>query len=120
MLQRESGARVFVHEWEKAGIATAGVTRVNRSLLVRSGVPQEDVDVLASRYERIHDYSEPVEEVEAFQDEEEFVFASGSLRVIHTPGHTPGSCSLYREAKSPATEWRHNSQEHHSQSSHQP
>jgi glyoxylase-like metal-dependent hydrolase (beta-lactamase superfamily II) len=31
-------------------------------------------------------------------DEEELEFATGSLRVVHTPGHTPGSCSFVREA----------------------
>ena len=98
MLQRESGARIFVHEWERAGIAVSGVTRVNRLLLTRSGVPKEDVDALASRYEKIHDYSEVVDEVDAYRDDEEFVFASGSLRAVHTPGHTPGSCCLFRES----------------------
>ena len=31
-------------------------------------------------------------------DEMELEFDSGSLRVLHTPGHTPGSCSFVREA----------------------
>ncbi|MFN7928515.1 MAG: MBL fold metallo-hydrolase [Blastocatellia bacterium] len=34
----------------------------------------------------------------AYRDEHEFVFASGTWRVVHTPGHTPGSCCLLREA----------------------
>ncbi|MEP7271126.1 MAG: MBL fold metallo-hydrolase [Acidobacteriota bacterium] len=98
MLQRESGARVYVHEWEEKAITTKDVTRVNRKLLLRTGVPPDEVDMIASRYERIHDFSEPVEEVESYRDDDEFVFASGSLRVVHTPGHTPGSCCLFREA----------------------
>ena len=28
----------------------------------------------------------------------ELEFSSGVLKVLHTPGHTPGSCSLLREA----------------------
>lgn len=98
MLQRESGARVYVHEWERAGITTRGITRVNRRLLLRTGVPVDEVDAIASRYERIHDYSEVVEDVEAYRDDDEFVFASGALRVVHTPGHTPGSACLLRES----------------------
>ena len=35
-------------------------------------------------------------DVAAYRDEQEFLFASGSLQVIHTPGHTPGSCCLLR------------------------
>ena len=31
-------------------------------------------------------------------DEEELEFETGALRVVHTPGHTPGSCSFLREA----------------------
>ena len=31
-------------------------------------------------------------------DEAELEFETGALRVIHTPGHTPGSCSFLREA----------------------
>ena len=31
-------------------------------------------------------------------NEQEFTFASGALRVVHTPGHTPGSCCLLRES----------------------
>src|SRR4029453_5322081 len=41
---------------------------------------------------------ESVEDVEPFRDDHEFIFASGSLRVVHTPGHTPGSCCLLRES----------------------
>jgi hydroxyacylglutathione hydrolase len=43
----------------------------------------------------IHSLADAVEDVEAYRDEQEFVFASGALRVIHTPGHTPGSVCLY-------------------------
>ncbi len=98
ILQRESGARVFVHEWEYRNISQHRETRVNRDLLRRAGVPAEELEQMAGRYELIHHYADPVEDVEAFRDEQEFVFATGSLRVVHTPGHTPGSCCLLREA----------------------
>ena len=32
------------------------------------------------------------------QDEMEIEFAGGALKVLHTPGHTPGWCSFVREA----------------------
>lgn len=98
ILQQESGARVFVHEWEYRNISQHRETRVNRDLLRRAGVPAEELERMAGRYELIHHYADPVEDVEAFRDEQEFVFATGSLRVVHTPGHTPGSCCLLREA----------------------
>ena len=45
-------------------------------------------------------YGETLEEMDCreLKDGEEIQFASGALRVVHTPGHTPGSCSLLREA----------------------
>ncbi|HEX9000630.1 MAG TPA: MBL fold metallo-hydrolase [Blastocatellia bacterium] len=98
ILQRESGARVYVHEWEFRNISQHRETRVNRDLLRRVGVPAEELERMAGRYELIHHYADPVEDVEAFRDEQEFVFATGSLRVVHTSGHTPGSCCLLREA----------------------
>ncbi|MDQ3013127.1 MAG: MBL fold metallo-hydrolase, partial [Acidobacteriota bacterium] len=50
-LQRESGARVYVHEWEFQNISVHRQTRVNRDLLMRAGVPAEELEVMAGRYE---------------------------------------------------------------------
>ena len=97
-IQQESGARVYVHEWEYKNISEHRQTRVDRNLLVPAGVPPEELEAMAGRYELIHHYADAVADVEAYRDEQEFVFASGSLRVVHTPGHTPGSCCLLREA----------------------
>ena len=98
MLQRESGARVHVHEWEFQNISTHRHSRVNPDLLKRAGAPSEELERMAARYQLIHHFADAVEDVEAYRDEQEFVFASGALRVIHTPGHTPGSSCLLRES----------------------
>jgi glyoxylase-like metal-dependent hydrolase (beta-lactamase superfamily II) len=37
-------------------------------------------------------------EFSELKDEMELEFSSGVLKVLHTPGHTPGSCSFVREA----------------------
>ncbi|MCI0388439.1 MAG: MBL fold metallo-hydrolase [Acidobacteria bacterium] len=97
-LQRESGARVHVHEWEFQNISTHRHTRVNQDLLERAGAPREELERMAARYQLIHHFADAVEDVEAYRDEQEFVFASGALRVVHTPGHTPGSSCLLRES----------------------
>jgi hypothetical protein len=52
-LQRESGARVYVHEWEFENISLHRQTRVNRDLLKRAGVPPEELEKMAGRYELI-------------------------------------------------------------------
>jgi glyoxylase-like metal-dependent hydrolase (beta-lactamase superfamily II) len=98
MLQRESAARVYVHEWEFQNISEHGHTRVNPELLKRAGAPEEELQGMAARYQLIHHFADAVEDVEAYRDEQEFIFASGALRVIHTPGHTPGSSCLLRES----------------------
>ncbi|MBO0726836.1 MAG: MBL fold metallo-hydrolase [Blastocatellia bacterium] len=96
-LQRDSGARVYVHEWESQNISDHRHTRVDPDLLIRAGAPGEDLEAMATRYQLIQRLADAVEDVETYRDEQEFVFASGSLRVIHTPGHTPGSSCLLRE-----------------------
>ncbi len=40
----------------------------------------------------------PKSEFNELRDEMELEFASGILKVLHTPGHTPGSCTFFREA----------------------
>ncbi|HEU0174309.1 MAG TPA: MBL fold metallo-hydrolase [Blastocatellia bacterium] len=97
-LQRESGARVYVHEWEFQNISDQRHTRVDPDLLKLAGAPGEELEVMATRYQLIRGLADAVEDVEAYHDEQEFVFASGALRAIHTPGHTPGSSCLLRES----------------------
>jgi glyoxylase-like metal-dependent hydrolase (beta-lactamase superfamily II) len=51
-------------------------------------------------YDDVRQYADSLEDehCSALEDEAELEFETGSLRVIHTPGHTPGSCSFLREA----------------------
>jgi glyoxylase-like metal-dependent hydrolase (beta-lactamase superfamily II) len=98
ILQKESGAQVYVHEWEYQNISQQRQTRVNRRLLKQAGVPDQAVEEMAARYQWVQEYADPVENVMGYRDQEEFIFASGSLRVVHTPGHTPGSCCFLRES----------------------
>lgn len=98
VLQKESKARVYVHEWELQNLSADRKTRVNHTLLRRAGLPGEELEKMAGRYALIHQFADPVEDAEGYRDEHEFEFASGALRVIHTPGHTPGSSCLLRES----------------------
>ena len=51
-------------------------------------------------YEGVRQYADSFEDGEygELHDEAELDFESGALRILHTPGHTPGSCSFVREA----------------------
>src|SRR4030095_1633074 len=50
ILQRESKARVYVHEWEIHNLSIDRQTRVNHALLRRAGLPAEELDKMAGRY----------------------------------------------------------------------
>jgi glyoxylase-like metal-dependent hydrolase (beta-lactamase superfamily II) len=51
-------------------------------------------------YEGVRRFADALEDHEHAElvDDEELKFEKGALRVVHTPGHTPGSCSFLREA----------------------
>jgi glyoxylase-like metal-dependent hydrolase (beta-lactamase superfamily II) len=98
------GLEIYVHPWETGHtFAPAAIPRVleaQRALLARSGVPENMIVEFGSRLaESAQRYGDTLSQNECLPliDDAELVFASGALRVVHTPGHTPGSCSLLRE-----------------------
>ena len=46
-------------------------------------------------------FEEPVSRIEPLADEEEIAFGEGAIRVIHTPGHTPGSTCFLVDGEAP-------------------
>lgn len=97
-LQKQCGAPVYVHEWEKENLTDHGRSRADRVLLKSAGVPAEQLEQMVGHYAKVKSFADAVEKIIPYRDEHEFVFASGSWRVVHTPGHTPGSSCLLREA----------------------
>src|SRR5213080_5346903 len=93
-------ARVFVHGWETGHRAGRLEYQEHRQLLVRAGVPPEDVESMRKLYEGVREFADSLadDEVAELTDEAELEFESGALQVVHTPGHTPGSCSFVRHA----------------------
>jgi glyoxylase-like metal-dependent hydrolase (beta-lactamase superfamily II) len=93
-------AQVFVHGWETGHRAGRLEYDEHRSLLERAGVPAEEVAQMRRMYEGVRRYADALEDHEHSElvDDEELRFEKGALRVVHTPGHTPGSCSFLREA----------------------
>jgi glyoxylase-like metal-dependent hydrolase (beta-lactamase superfamily II) len=51
-------------------------------------------------YEGVRQYADSFADHEyaPLWDDSDLAFESGTLRIVHTPGHTPGSCSFIREA----------------------
>ena len=93
-------AEVLVHGWETGHRASRLEYEEHRALLVRVGVPHEEIEAMRRMYEGVRQFADALEDHEhqELKDEMELEFATGALRVVHTPGHTPGSCSFVREA----------------------
>ncbi len=93
-------AEIFVHEWETGHLFGRLSRDEHRKLLMRSGVPETVLEEMKALYEDISLLTDALGDGDfnGLADNSELEFASGSLRVLHTPGHTPGSCSFVREA----------------------
>lgn len=93
-------AEILVHEWETGHLFGRLAHEQHRVLMERSGVPAPIFDEMRSIYEDISLLTDALEDREfgLLHDEMELEFRTGTLRVLHTPGHTPGSCSFVREA----------------------
>ena len=93
-------AEVFVHGWETGHRKGRLEYAEHRELLVRAGVPPDELEAMRRMYEGVRQYADALEDGEHAElvDDEEIGFERGALRVVHTPGHTPGSCSFLREA----------------------
>src|SRR5256714_1075006 len=93
-------AAVFVHDWETGHRAGRLEHEENLSLLQRAGVPDDEIGSMRKLYDDVRQYADSLEDdhCRALVDGDELEFDTGALRVVHTPGHTPGSCSFLREA----------------------
>ncbi|MGI9167950.1 MAG: MBL fold metallo-hydrolase [Pyrinomonadaceae bacterium] len=93
-------AEVLVHAWETGHRIGRLAHEEHRDLLARAGVPDDEIAGMRRMYEGVRRYADSFEDHEygELRDEAELEFANGSLRIVHTPGHTPGSCSFVREA----------------------
>lgn len=93
-------AEILIHDWETGHLFGRLAQDVHRDLLLRSGVPPAVFEDMKGLYEEISLLTDALDDGDfvSLKDEMEIEFASGSLRVLHTPGHTPGSCSFAREA----------------------
>src|SRR5688500_6514563 len=92
-------AEILVHEWETGHLFGRLAQDEHHDLLLRSGVPDEVFSQMRLLYEDVSLLTDSLSDGEfsPLLDESELQFESGVLKVLHTPGHTPGSCSFVRE-----------------------
>ena len=93
-------AEIFVHNWETGHLFGRLAREEHRKLMNRAGVPIAVFDEMQAMYKDVSLLTDTLADGEFsdLRDEMEIGFAGGSLKVLHTPGHTPGSCSFVREA----------------------
>jgi glyoxylase-like metal-dependent hydrolase (beta-lactamase superfamily II) len=93
-------AEILVHGWETGHLFGRLAKKEHQNLLYRAGVPTEIYDEMHGFYEDFRMLTDALDEGEfsLLTDETELEFEHGVLKVLHTPGHTPGSCTLVREA----------------------
>ncbi|MFZ1702622.1 MAG: MBL fold metallo-hydrolase [Pyrinomonadaceae bacterium] len=93
-------AEVMIHEWETGHLFGRLAHEEHRQLMLRSGVPDAVFEDMRVLYEEISLLTDSLDggDLTPLTDEMELEFEGGALKVLHTPGHTPGSCSFVREA----------------------
>ena len=93
-------AEILIHEWETGHLFGRLAQEEHQMLMLRSGVPDAVFADMKTLYEEVSLLTDSLEDGDfnSLRDEMELEFENGSLKVLHTPGHTPGSCSFAREA----------------------
>ncbi|CAN5724098.1 MBL fold metallo-hydrolase [soil metagenome] len=93
-------AEILVHNWETGHLFGRLAREEYRNLMISAGVPETVFREIQEIYKDISLLTDALTDGEfsELKDEMELEFTSGTLKVLHTPGHTPGSCSFLREA----------------------
>ena len=93
-------AEIYVHGWETGHLFGRLAREENRKIMLRAGVPETIFAEMQEMYGEISLLTDALDDgdFKELKDAQELEFSSGVLKVLHTPGHTPGSCSFIREA----------------------
>lgn len=95
-----NNAEILVHGWETGHLFGRLAQDQHKRLMDRAGVPAEIFEEMKAAYESISLLTDSLSQTEfkELHDGMQIEFESGALEVLHTPGHTPGSCSFIRKA----------------------
>jgi glyoxylase-like metal-dependent hydrolase (beta-lactamase superfamily II) len=93
-------AEVLIHGWETGHLFGRLAHDEHKNLMDRAGLPLSVFEKLRLTYEKVSLLTDSLagSEIGSLNDHDELEFDDGVLEVLHTPGHTPGSCSFFRSA----------------------
>lgn len=91
-------AEVLIHSWETGHLFGRLAKDEHKTIMTEAGVPASVFNQLRATYEKVSLLTDSLadSELSELREDDELEFESGILKVLHTPGHTPGSCSFYR------------------------
>jgi glyoxylase-like metal-dependent hydrolase (beta-lactamase superfamily II) len=58
-------------------------------------MPEEEIQKMRKHFSSFRELADPLGDVFPMEDGDEFIGDDFHLKVIHTPGHSPGTCCLY-------------------------
>ena len=64
-------------------------------LMSMVGMPEKEIEKIKELFSSFNQLYDPLDRVSTMEDGDEFVGDGYRLKVMHTPGHSPGSCCLY-------------------------
>ena len=67
--------------------------------LVMLGMPEKEIENAKRRFLTFKDLADPVDDISLIRDGDEFSGDDYRIKVIHSPGHTPGTCCFYEEKR---------------------
>src|ERR1044072_3660690 len=83
VIVEESGADVYIHEWDAPAVSANTDYVAYRRLLALAGVTVAYIDRMEAGYEKFKGFAHPLDRVEALKDEDEILFDHESLKVVH-------------------------------------
>jgi glyoxylase-like metal-dependent hydrolase (beta-lactamase superfamily II) len=58
-------------------------------------MPEAEIQKMKNHFSSFRDLADPLDDVLHMKDGDEFIGDGYNLKIIHTPGHSPGTCCLY-------------------------
>jgi glyoxylase-like metal-dependent hydrolase (beta-lactamase superfamily II) len=94
----------FVHVQDRWQISSENFGREMWSeeanaLMAMAGMPLEEKERVRKRFAAFRELGDPLDDVSVFEDGAEFEGEGYHVKVVHTPGHTPGSCCFYESGQ---------------------